>query len=104
LGLGPIFTPRITRAVYRGQSPGASSVTLVIFPTAPPFACGLAAGVLHGSPYSTPTSRATPMCPKQSARLLVTSRSIIASSKHSKFRPDRASLFAISSRAADTVT
>ena len=50
-----------------------------------------AAGTLSGCPNRTAISRAIPMCPRQSARLLVTSRSIALSSSAacvaSRFKP-----------------
>src|SRR6056297_143375 len=92
-GLGPILTPRMTRAVYREQASGKrfSTVNSDATSTLPGF--NRISGTQTGLSYSTPTSRATPRWPRQSPRLLVTSKSITTSppirSGDSWFRPEK---------------
>ena len=101
VGLGPIFTPRIARAVYRGQRSGHSIRTETRLSTGVVPSTGLAAGSFRLRFHRTAISRATPMWPKQSGRLLVTSRSMAkspaTSSVPSWFRPEKVSLRSSSS-------
>src|SRR5512142_293276 len=78
-GLWPTFAPEMTRAVKRGQRSVASTVTPVRASTGGPDVAGRGSGTRSGVSNSTAISRATPRWPRQSGRLLVTSRSIARS-------------------------
>src|SRR3989338_2555293 len=70
-GEGPTFTPRITLAVYLGQSSGSSTVTFTSTAFFP--ALYLTGGSFRGFLVRAATSRAIPITPRQSGRLEVTS-------------------------------
>ena len=69
-GLGPTFTPRINRAVYRGQSSGASTRTAGTSATVSVMAIS---GKRNGWPVNAASSRARPITLNQSGRFGVTS-------------------------------
>src|SRR5262249_20156504 len=89
------LAPATPRAVHLGQRPGASPVTPVSASTGAPEVFGRGSGTRRSRSNSTEISRATPRWPRQSGRLLVTSRSIArsppTSAVDSWFRPVSAS-------------